>query len=105
MGLPTEPVTFSVEQIADLSHKLSHMRHNVNNNLALLVAALELLRRKPDLALKMADSMSAQPDKMNAEIQAFSAEFEKAFGITREKTPQNQFLDETDSDAGAESNA
>ena len=91
MALPTEPVTFSVEQVAELNQKLANMRHNVNNNLALLVAAVELLRRKPDLALKMADSMAAQPDKMNAEMQSFSAEFEKAFGITREKTGQTEF--------------
>lgn len=92
MGLPTTPVTLSVEQVAELNQKLSHMRHNVNNNLALLVAALELLRRKPDLALKMVDSMANQPDKMNDEIQRFSADFEKALGITREKIGQTEFL-------------
>ena len=58
MGLPTEPVTLTVPQIAELNQKLSSMRHNVNNNLALLVAALELIRRKPDLALKMVDKIA-----------------------------------------------
>jgi len=85
MGLPTEPVTLSVEQIGALNEQLSEMRHNVNNNLALLVAAIELIRRKPDLAIKMADSMAVQPDRMNEEIQKYSALFEKAFGITRER--------------------
>ena len=86
MGLPAEPITFSVEQIGELNQKLSEMRHNVNNNLALMVAAVELLRRKPDTALKMADSISAQTNKLIEEIKAFSNEFEKAFGITREAT-------------------
>ena len=86
MGLPTESVTLSVAQIGELNQKLSDMRHNVNNNLALMVAALELLRRKPDTALKMADSISGQTNKMIEEIRAFSAEFEKTFGITREAT-------------------
>lgn len=86
MGLPAEPVTFSVTQIGDLNQKLSDMRHNVNNNLALMVAALELMRRKPDTCLKMADSMSAQTNKMIEEIKMFSNEFEKAFGITRDAT-------------------
>jgi hypothetical protein len=86
MGLPAEPVTFSVEQVAELNEKLSNMRHNVNNNLALMVAALELLRRKPDIAIKMADSISGQTNKLIDEIKNFSAEFEKAFGITREAT-------------------
>jgi hypothetical protein len=90
MGLPTEPVTLNAKQIEELNQKLSDMRHNVNNNLALLVAAIELIRRKPDLAIKMVDSMSTQPDKMNDEIQRFSAIFEKTFGITRERTPQVQ---------------
>ena len=85
MALPTEPVTFNAQQIAELNQKLADMRHNVNNNLALMVAALELLRRKPESALKLADSMSAQTNKMVDEIQGFSIEFEKAFGITREK--------------------
>lgn len=85
MGLPTEPVTLTAEQVKTLNQQLSDMRHNVNNNLALLVAAIELIKRKPDLAMKMADSMAVQPDKMNEEIQRFSSHFEKAFGITREK--------------------
>lgn len=88
MGLPTEPVTLTVPQVAALNQKLADMRHNVNNNLALLVAALELIRRKPDLALKMVDNMAQQPDKMNEEIQRFSVEFEKALGITRMKIEQ-----------------
>jgi hypothetical protein len=85
MGLPTEPVTLTAPQIKELNSKLSDMRHNINNHLALLVAALELIRRKPDLALKMVDNMALQPDKMNEEIQRFSLEFEKALGIVRQK--------------------
>jgi hypothetical protein len=84
MGLPTAPVTLSVEQIGELNEKLSTMRHNVNNNLALMVAALELLRRKPEIALKMADSISGQTNKLMEEIRAFSNEFEKGLGITRD---------------------
>ena len=86
MGLPAEPVTLSVSQVADLNQKLSDMRHNVNNNLALMVAALELMRRKPDTCLKMADSIAAQTNKMIEEIKVFSDQFEKAFGITRDAT-------------------
>jgi hypothetical protein len=86
MGLPAAPVTLSVEEIGELNQKLANMRHNVNNNLALMVAALELLRRKPDTTLKMADNISAQTNKMIEEIRLFSAEFEKTFGITREAT-------------------
>ena len=86
MGLPTAPVTLSVEQIGELNEKLSTMRHNVNNNLALMVAGLELLRRKPEIALKMADSISGQTNKLMEEIRVFSNEFEKSLGITRDGT-------------------
>jgi hypothetical protein len=85
MGLPTESVTLTAPQIAELNQKLSDMRHNINNNLALLVAALELIRRKPEIVMKMVDNMAMQPDRINVEIQAFSSEFEKALGITRQK--------------------
>lgn len=62
------------------------MRHNVNNNLALMIAALELLRRKPEIAVKMADTISGQSNKLIEEVGTFSSEFEKAFGITRDSS-------------------
>jgi hypothetical protein len=86
MGLPAEPITLTVEQLTELNQKLSNMRHNVNNNLALMVAAVELIKRKPDTCLKMADSISGQTNKMIEEIKLFSNEFEKTFGITRDAT-------------------
>jgi len=86
MGLPSGSVTLNAEQIGALNEKLSSMRHNVNNNLALMVAALELLRRKPDTAIKMADAISGQTNKLMEEVRVFSVEFEKILGITREGT-------------------
>jgi hypothetical protein len=49
-----------------------------------MVAALELIRRKPDTVLKMADSISAQTNKIIGEILRFSLEFENTLGITRD---------------------
>lgn len=83
MGLPTAPVTLSIAEIAELNKQLGEMRHNVNNHLALMVAAIELIRRKPESAIKLADSMSAQTEKMTEEIKKFSAQFDKALRITR----------------------
>lgn len=60
------------------------MRHDINNNLSLVVAAVELLRRKPELGPRMIESISQQPDKIIAQLRSFSGEFEKTFGITRE---------------------
>jgi hypothetical protein len=44
MAFPTEPVTLSVGQLQELNRKLSDMRHDINNHLSLMVAALELIR-------------------------------------------------------------
>ncbi len=65
MGLPNTPVTLTPEQLTELNQKLSHMRHEINNQLALIVAALELVRIKPDLRDKMLDTLGQQPPKIS----------------------------------------
>jgi membrane-bound ClpP family serine protease len=84
MELPEQPVTLTAEQIAELNRKLSIMRHDVNNNLALIIAAAEVVRYKPHLADKMMATLSEQPPKIGEAIAKFSAEFEKLFGISRQ---------------------
>lgn len=83
MGLPTGPVTLTVEQIEDLNKKLSMMRHDVNGHLALIVAAAELIRHKPQLSEKMLASITEQPAKIAEAMKSFSLECERVFGITR----------------------
>ncbi len=84
MAMPQTPVTLTPEQVAALNEKLSVMRHDINNNLSLIVAAVELLRRKPELAPRMIESISQQPDKIIAQVRTFSGEFEQTLGITRD---------------------
>jgi len=60
------------------------MRHEVNNQLALVVAALELIRYRPELRDKMLETVGQQSPKITAEIAKFSADFEQMFGITRD---------------------
>ena len=84
MGMPQTPVTLTPEQVAELNEKLATTRHDINNNLSLIVAAVELIRRKPELTPRMIESISQQPDKIIAQMRAFSAEFEQTFGITRD---------------------
>ena len=83
MALPNQPVTLSVAQLDELNHKLSNMRHDINNNLSLIMAALELIRYKPQMAEKMMMTLGEQPAKITESVNKFSAEFEKTFGITR----------------------
>ena len=84
MGLPEKSVALAPEQIAELNKKLSTMRHNVNNYLAMIVAASELLKRKPELAERMIDNIMAQPEKIISEVRTFSDEFESQMGISRD---------------------
>jgi hypothetical protein len=46
MALPSQPVTLPVKDLEQLNRNLSDMRHDINNHLSLMVAALELIRYK-----------------------------------------------------------
>ena len=84
MGMPQTPITLTPDQVAELSEKLAITRHDINNHLSLIVAAVELMRRKPEIAPRMIESISQQPDKIIAQMRAFSVEFEQTLSITRE---------------------
>jgi hypothetical protein len=83
MGLPSQPVTLSAAQIEELNRKLSTMRHDINNNLSLIIAAAEMVRFKPDLLTRMMDTLNQQPGRISASMSGFTDEFEKTMGITR----------------------
>ena len=83
MPLPSQPVTLTVQQLADLNSKLSAMRHDINNHLSLIIAAVELTRHRPETAERMLGTLIEQPPKIAEALVKFSAEFERAFGITR----------------------
>lgn len=83
MGLPNEPVTLTPETIAELNTKLSRMRHDINNHLSLVVAAVELIRYKPEMRDRMLETLVDQPTKIITEINSFSKEFEQKLGIKR----------------------
>jgi len=83
MELPVEPVTLTVEQIADLNKKLADMRHDINNKLSLIMAAVDVLQYKPHMIERMVATMNEQPPKIIEAMAKFSAEFELIFGIKR----------------------
>ena len=63
MRLPSEPVTLSVEQISELKQQLIDLRHDVNNKTALMLSAVEMIRRKPESTANMLDTFARQPKK------------------------------------------
>jgi hypothetical protein len=83
MALPSQPVTLSPDELTELHRKLSSMRHDINNNLSLIMAAVELIRHKPQLTERMMTTLLEQPPKITETIARFSAEFDRAFGINR----------------------
>jgi hypothetical protein len=83
MALPNETVTLTAEQIAGLNKKLADLRHSVNNNLSLIIAASEIIRLKPESAEKMWAGLAEQPQKISEIIAQFSRELEQTLRITR----------------------
>jgi hypothetical protein len=81
--LPTEPVQLSPEQIAELNSKLATMRHDINNHLSLVIAAVELIKHKPDMLQRMISTLVEQPGRISQSVTKFSSDFEDAFGIGR----------------------
>jgi uncharacterized coiled-coil DUF342 family protein len=72
-----------VEQLGELNKRLSAMRHDINNNLALIIAAVDLIRHKPQTIERMIGTLADQPAKITQNMNKFSAEFERVLGITR----------------------
>lgn len=84
MGLPEQPVTLTPEQVEALQKRFSEARHNINNHLALIVAASELLARKPEAADRVSKALKEPPDKIVEELRGFSSSLEKALQIVTE---------------------
>ena len=82
MGLPSSPVTLSAQEIADLHKQLRDMRHDINNHLCYIVAALEIMR-KPEKAEEMRATVTKQALKIPDQLKQFSSEFERRLGITK----------------------
>ncbi len=83
MSLPLQPVTLSAEQVGELKKKLADLRHDINNNVALMLSAIEMMRRRPESFEKMLESMARQPHRINETVVQFSRALEEALQITR----------------------
>jgi hypothetical protein len=82
MGLPSQVVSLSPEEVAELHRGLSEMRHSINNHLTLMVTAFELMRRKPESAERMVANLIDQPSKIREDVTRFSADLERTLHIT-----------------------
>ncbi|HNR72133.1 MAG TPA: hypothetical protein PLV05_00600 [Verrucomicrobiota bacterium] len=82
MGLPDQPISLTPPQIAELHRQLTKMRHDINNHLSLVTASLELVRYRPEKSERMLATVAEQPPRIAEALLRFSAEFERALGIT-----------------------
>jgi len=82
MGLSSEPVTLSAQDVAELHQQLKDMRHDINNQLCYIVAALEIMR-KPEKAEEMRATVTKQALKIPDQLKRFSAELERKLGIKK----------------------
>jgi cob(I)alamin adenosyltransferase len=85
MAPPSRPITLTAEQVDELNQKLSSLRHDINNHLSLMIAAIELIRTKPQMAERMMCTLVEQPSKIAVALGKFSTEFERTFGVARSK--------------------
>lgn len=77
MAAPESQITLTAQEVEELRRRLAGMRHNVNNLLALMVAGTELIRRKPESAMRLVENMVDQPQRVVDEIQRFSEDVER----------------------------
>jgi hypothetical protein len=82
MALPTTPVTLTVEQVGQLNKTLSEKRHEVNNVLCVIAAAVDLVRINPAQTPKMLAMIAQRAPEIKGHIEEFSRAFEAAMGIT-----------------------
>jgi hypothetical protein len=78
-----QPVVLTAAQAQTLKRQLATMRREINNRLSLIVAAAEIMRRRPHLTPKMLPTFVEQPAKITAFVEEFSGHFERALGLTR----------------------
>lgn len=95
LGLPSGPVTLSVQQIEALCRQASALRHDLNNDLSKIVGTAELIKlelqklaaaepgKPPPRALDRLPTLVEQPRRIAAMVEAFTRELEKALGVTR----------------------
>ena len=87
------PVQLEPETVARLDRQLSDCRHNVNNSLSMITAAIELLRYKPESAQRVLQAALDHTGRIAGELRVFSTEFEQTLGINRSAEDVRQRTD------------
>ena len=69
------------QQIIELDIRLSTMRHDIVGHLSVIMAAMEMMRIKPEFMENVFTTLNDRSPKIMEEMKKFSAEFERTLGI------------------------
>ncbi|MCX6905203.1 MAG: hypothetical protein NTW03_17340, partial [Verrucomicrobia bacterium] len=69
------------QQIVELDIRLSTMRHDIVGHLSVIMAAMEMMRIKPEFMENVFTTLNDRSPKIMEEMKKFSAEFERTLGI------------------------
>ncbi len=83
MGLPKEPVTLTVQQVEELHQQLRTLRHDLNNDLTIIVACAELVKYRHPGEAEMLQKLLNQPALIRDKMDAFSSVLEQCLQITK----------------------
>ena len=81
MALPSQSFNLTPEQVEALNKRLSSLRHDINGDLALIVASAELIKLSPASIPQRVKTLLEQPDKIRKKMDEFSADLERIFGV------------------------
>jgi hypothetical protein len=85
--LPAAPVTLAVGQVNDLNQRLSEMRHDIRNRLAVIVAVAEIIKLNPTRNLEKLSGILDEIPRILERISEFTGEFEKTLSISHSEQP------------------
>jgi len=81
MGDSGDFLSIPVQSANELKQKLSETRHQINNHLTMLSTGLELVRRDPEKARRISESLMEQPGKIRDLVADYSCLLEETLEI------------------------
>jgi hypothetical protein len=70
------------QQLSELNQRLSCLCHNVNNHLSLIMAATDLIQRKPEATDRALEAMRVPPEEIARELRCFCSDLEQILGLS-----------------------
>ncbi len=86
MNFSDGPIHLDPEHLKNLGKLIADCRHNVNNSLAMIISALELVQFKPEATEKMIHTAMTHSKQITGEFETFAAEFERVLHQAQSET-------------------